>query len=401
MKTGLANQSGRFRQNGIGSDLRPDLRVAIIHYWLVGMRGGEKVLEQLCAIFPQADIFTHAYRPDKISPQIRRHRVITTSVGRLPMADRLYQKYLPFMPAALDALDLSNYDLVLSSEAGPAKGVITPVDVPHLCYCHSPMRYIWDQYPIYRQNAGFLTRQLMPAIARRLRSWDVETAARPDRIIANSRHVANRIQKFWRRDADVINPPVSVQKFNAVAPQERGGYYLWLGELAPYKRPDLAIEAFNRLDRPLFVIGGPGKAEAELARKSKGNIRFLGRVDDDRLRQYLACCRALIFPGEEDFGIVPVEAMASGRPVIAYGRGGVLDSVIDGETGLLFHDQSVDALVDAVERFEASGLEQADPQRFVRHAALFAEPVFRRKITRVLQEMGIVDTRNEASFAAE
>ena len=159
MKTGLANQSGRFRQNGIGSDLRPDLRVAIIHYWLVGMRGGEKVLEQLCAIFPQADIFTHAYRPDKISPQIRQHRVITTSVGRLPMADRLYQNYLPFMPAALDALDLTNYDLVLSSEAGPAKGVITPVDVPHLCYCHSPMRYIWDQYPVYHQNAGFLTRQ--------------------------------------------------------------------------------------------------------------------------------------------------------------------------------------------------------------------------------------------------
>jgi glycosyltransferase involved in cell wall biosynthesis len=263
------------------------------------------------------------------------------------------------------------------------------------------MRYIWDQYQIYRDNAGFVTRQLMPSMARKMRAWDVQTAARPDRIIANSRHVANRIQKFWRRDADVINPPVSVQKFKPVAPEDRGGYYLWLGELAPYKRPDIAIEAFNRLDRPLFVIGGPDKAEAALARKSKANIRFLGRVDDDRLRQYLACCRALIFPGEEDFGIVPVEAMASGRPVIAYGRGGVLDSVIDGETGLFFNELSVDALVDAVERFEASGLEQVDPQRFVRHAALFAEPVFRRKMTRVLQDMGVVSGLSEANYAAE
>lgn len=321
------------------------------------------------------------------------------------MADRLYQKYLPFMPAALDALDLSNYDLVLSSEAGPAKGVITPVDVPHLCYCHSPMRYIWDQYPVYHKNAGFLTRALMPAMARKMRAWDVDTAARPDRIVANSRHVANRVQKYWRRDSDVINPPVSVQKFNPVAAEERGGFYLWLGELAAYKRPDIAIEAFNRLDRPLFVIGGPGKAEAALARKANANIRFLGRLDDERLRRYLASCRALIFPGEEDFGIVPVEAMASGRPVIAYGRGGVLDSVVDGETGLLFKDLSVEALVDAVERFEASGLEHIDPQRLVRHAARFAEPEFRRKMAGVLHEMGVLnapsDEMAEASYAAE
>jgi glycosyltransferase involved in cell wall biosynthesis len=401
MTTLLPKHGAHFLHGARGSDCHPQLRVAIIHYWLVGMRGGEKVLESLCTMFPQADIFTHAYRPDKISAQIRGHRVITTSVGKLPLADRMYQKYLPFMPAALDALDLSGYDLVLSSEAGPAKGVVAPVDTPHLCYCHSPMRYIWDQYSIYHANAGLLTKALMPAMARRLRTWDVETAARPDRIIANSRHVANRIQKYWRRDADVINPPVSVHKFSAAAPQDRGGYYLWLGELAPYKRPDLAIEAFNRLDRPLFVIGGPGKAEAQLARKAKANIRFLGRVDDERLRRYLASCRALIFPGEEDFGIVPVEAMASGRPVIAYGRGGVLDSVVNGETGMMFDEQSVEGLIDAVERFEASGLEHVDPQRFVRHAAQFSEPVFRRKMTRVLQQIGVIDGLAEANFAAE
>lgn len=366
----------------------PGLRVAIIHYWLVGMRGGEKVLESLSTMFPQADIYTHAYRPEKISDQLNQHRVIQTSVGRMPMAGRLYQKYLPLMPAALEELDLSGYDLVLSSEAGPAKGVITPPDVPHVCYCHSPMRYVWDQYHIYRANAGFVTRQAMPSLARKMRTWDVLTAARPDRIVANSHHVASRIEKYWRRQAEVIHPPVSVGLFQPVPARERGGFYLWLGELAAYKRPDLAIEAFNRLDRPLFVIGGPGKAEARLARMAGDNIRFLGRIDDRRLRRYLACCRALIFPGEEDFGIVPVEAMAAGRPVIAYGRGGALDTVIDGETGLLFKEHSVEALVDAVERFEASGLETRNPAGLVRHAARFDEPVFRRKMTRLLFEMG-------------
>lgn len=371
--------------------LDPSLRVAIIHYWLVGMRGGEKVLESLCTMFPQADIFTHAYRPEKISARINRHRVILTSVGRMPMADKLYQKYLPFMPGALEKLDLSGYDLVLSSEAGPAKGVITPVEVPHLCYCHSPMRYIWDQFHVYRANSGFITRQLMPPMARKLRSWDVASAARPDCIIANSRHVAKRVEKYWRREAEVIHPPVSVNDFRPVAPEERGGFYLWLGELAPYKRPDLAIAAFNKLDRPLFVIGGPEKAEAALAKKAGSNIRFLGRVDDERLRRYLASCRALIFPGEEDFGIVPVEAMAAGRPVIAYGKGGALDTVVDGRTGTLFYDQSTEALVDAVERFEASGLEWEDPASFVRHATLFDAPVFRRKMARVLEDMGVLD----------
>lgn len=380
----------------------PGLRVAIVHYWLVGMRGGEKVLESLSTMFPQADIYTHAYRPARTSDQLNRHRVITTSVGRLPMSERLYQKYLPLMPAALEALDLTGYDLVISSEAGPAKGVIVPPGVPHLCYCHSPMRYIWDQFHIYRAHSGPVTRALMPAMARRMRAWDVASAARPDQIIANSRHVAGRIDKFWRRAADVIHPPVSTDRFAPVAPEARGGYYLWLGELAPYKRPDLAVEAFGRMGKPLFVIGGPGRAEAELAQTAKDNIRFLGRLDDARMRRYLASCRALIFPGEEDFGIVPVEAMASGRPVIAYGRGGALDSVVDGETGLLFHEQSVDALIDAVERFEAQELEHRPPEVFTRHAARFDEPIFRQKMTRALEDMGALDPlRRVAPFAAE
>ncbi len=376
----------RYRARPPADDLA-GLRVAIVHYWLVGMRGGEKVLESLLTMFPRAEIFTHAYRPDRVSAQIRRHKVHLTSVGRLPMAGRLYQKYLTLMPAALEELDLSGFDLVLSSEAGPAKGVITAPDVPHLCYCHSPMRYVWDQYHVYRAAAGPLTRMMMPSVARKMRAWDVATAGRPDHVVANSSHVAGRVRKYWRRDADVIHPPVSVSKFTPVAAKDRGGFYLWLGELAPYKRPDIAIEAFNRLGSPLFVIGGPAKAERALARKAGPNIRFLGHVDDERLRKYLSCCRALIFPGEEDFGIVPVEAMAAGRPVIAYGRGGALDTVVDGKTGHLFGEQSAEALADAVRRFEASGLEQADPDIMVRHAARFDEPVFRRKMTAITREL--------------
>lgn len=364
-------------------------RVAIIHYWLVGMRGGEKVLEALLRMFPEADIFTHAYDPDTVSPLIRSKNVQTTSVGKLPFAPKLYQKYLPLMPRALEEIDLSGYDLVLSSESGPAKGVIAPPDAPHICYCHSPMRYLWDQYHVYRDGAGALTRAMMPRLAHSLRQWDIASAARVDRFVANSTHVEARINKYWRRDATVVHPPVAVEEFAPVAPEDRGGFYLWVGELAAYKRPDLAIEAFNRLDKPLFVIGGPTGAERALAAEANDNIRFLGKLPFAKLKAYMASCKALIFPGEEDFGIVPVEVMASGRPVIALGRGGALDTVIDRQTGLLFDEASVDGLVAAVEEFEREGLEHLDPQALVRHAARFDESAFRRGMESVLREHGV------------
>ncbi|MBL4767569.1 MAG: glycosyltransferase [Rhodobacteraceae bacterium] len=365
------------------------MRVAIIHYWLVGMRGGEKVLESLLRMFPEAEIFTHVYLPEKVSPLIRSHKVHTTSIARLPMASRLYQKYLPLMPRALEEIDLTGFDLIISSEAGPAKGVIPPPDSVHICYCHSPMRYLWDQYHVYRNNAGFLTRQIMPRLASSLRTWDTVSAARVDAFAANSRHVALRINKYWRREADVVHPPVAVKDFSPVSEADRGGFYLWAGELAPYKRPDIGIEAFNRLNKPLIVIGGPPKTERALAKSANDNIRFLGHVPFEKMKKYLACCKALIFPGEEDFGIVPVEAMASGRPVIAYGRGGALDTVIDGQTGLLFHDQSVDGLIEAVERFEHNKLERLDPAALVKHANGFDEANFRNGIERLLASQGV------------
>jgi len=304
------------------------------------------------------------------------------------MPTKLYQKYLPLMPRALEEIDLRGYDLVLSSEAGPAKGVIAPPDAPHICYCHSPMRYLWDQYHVYYENAGGLTRAMLPRMAHGLRQWDVTSAARVDHFVANSTHVQARINKFWRRDSTVVHPPVAVEDFAPATPDLLGGFYLWVGELAPYKRPDLAIEAFNRLDKPLYVIGGPGKTARALRGTANANIRFLGKLPFDKMRRYMASAKALIFPGEEDFGIVPVEMMASGRPVIAFGRGGALDTVADRQTGMLFWEQSVEALVDAVESFENEKLDELDPQDLVRHAQRFSEDNFRRGMETVLIEYG-------------
>ncbi|MEM1430997.1 MAG: glycosyltransferase [Pseudomonadota bacterium] len=353
------------------------------------MRGGEKVLEALCRMFPEADIYTHVCVPDRLSDTLRAHRIEETFVGRLPFAARLYQKYLPLMPRALEQIDLTGYDLVISSEAGPAKGVIAPPDATHLCYCHSPMRYLWDQYHVYRNGAGLMTRALMPSMAHRLRQWDVTTAARVDRFAANSAHVAARIAKYWRRSADVIHPPVAVSDFAPAAPGAVQEYYLWAGELAPYKRPDLAIEAFRRMGRPLVMIGGPEKTRRALQAGAGDTVTLLGKVDFATLRRHLAQCRALIFPGEEDFGIVPVEAMASGRPVIAYGRGGALDTVRDGETGLLFEEQSVDGIIGAVERFEREVEGTIDPARLVTHASRFDEQTFRQGIARSLAALNV------------
>ena len=363
-------------------------RVALVHYWLVGMRGGEKVLEELCAMFPGADIYPHVAVPERQSERLRAHRIEESFIARLPFARRHYQRYLPLMPRALEQFDLAGYDLVISSESGPAKGVIPAPETPHLCYCHSPMRYLWDQFHTYRAGAGRLTRAAMPLIAHSLRQWDVTSAARVDRFAANSTHVAARIGKYWRREADVVHPPVALADFAPVAPAERGDFYLWAGELAPYKRPDLAIEAFRRLGRPLVMIGGPEATRRRLAAQAPENVTVLGQVDFPTLRAHLARARALVFPGEEDFGIVPVEAMASGRPVIAYGRGGALDTVIDGETGLLYREPTAEGLAEAVLRFEAEGLDRIDPAALAARAARFSPEAFRTGITRSLAALG-------------
>jgi glycosyltransferase involved in cell wall biosynthesis len=353
-------------------DLR-SLRVAIVHYWLVNMRGGEKVVEALCEIFPQADLFTHVYDPLAVSETIRRHRVFTTSVARLPFARGLYQKYLPFMPAALEQIDLRGYDLVLSSESGPAKGVLTTPAQVHVCYCHTPMRYLWDMYPDYYESAGPFTRFAMRPVMHWLRQWDLASSFRVDHFIANSAFVGARIAKHYRREATVIHPPVDVDEFAATPGHD--DFYLCLGQLVGYKRVDLAIDTFRTMpDRRLVIIG-----EGDLG-PLPPNVRWLGRLPFDGVKDHLQRCRALVFPGEEDFGIVPVEAMACGKPVLAFGRGGARETVIDGTTGLLFHEQTTDALRDVIERFETESY-RFDAERIRMHAQGFAKEVFQQRMS--------------------
>ncbi len=352
------------------------MKVAIIHYWLVGMRGGEKVIEALCEMYPQADIFTHVYVPDAVSNRIRQHRVIPTFINSLPRAARMYKTYLPLMPLALEQLDLRGYDLVISSESGPSKGIIAPSDAVHVCYCHTPMRYIWNMYHDYRDSAGLLTRWMMPPLAHYLRLWDVSSAARVDSFVANSTTVAKRIRRFYGAEAAVIHPPVDTAAFSIAPAAELGDYYLMAGELVSYKRPDLAIRAFNDMKLKLVVIGG-GEMLDEVRRLAGPTVTVMGPQPFDVLKQHYARCRALIFPGEEDFGMVPVEAMASGRPVIAFGKGGATETVVDGASGTFFAEQSVEAISAAVARLAELDLDPAD---IAAHADRFGRTQFFRKM---------------------
>lgn len=345
------------------------------------MRGGEQVLEALSDLYPHADIFTLVYDEKKVSEKLKRHRIIPSLLQRIPGAAAHYKKLLPLMPFALESFDLSSYDLVISSESGPAKGIIPAPDAVHICYCHSPMRYVWDHYHTYRANSGMVSRALMPFFAPRLRQWDVSTSARVDVFVANSHHVQHRIAKYYRRSSKVVCPPVQVQNF---LPAERtDDFYLCAGQLVRYKRVDLAVEAFNRNGKKLVVIG-EGEELHRLKATAGPNITFLGRVPFNTLKEFLSKCRALVFPGEEDFGITPVEAMASGRPVIAYGRGGVLDTVIPNKTGVLFEDQSVDGLLQAIDYFEAMEA-QFEPLLIRQHAKQFSAEEFKDKMRTIIE----------------
>jgi glycosyltransferase involved in cell wall biosynthesis len=352
------------------------MKVAIIHYWLVGMRGGEKVVEALCEMYPQVDVFTHVYAPEMISDKINRHRIIPTFINSLPRAAKMYKTYLPLMPLALEQLDLRGYDLVISSESGPSKGIIPPSDALHVCYCHTPMRYIWNMYHEYRSGAGRVTRLLMPPLSHYLRMWDVTSAARVDSFVANSATVARRIHRYYGADSVVIHPPVDTAAFSIAAPSELGDFYLMAGELVSYKRPDLAVRAFNEMKLKLVVIGG-GELLDEIRRLAGATVSVMGSQPFEVLKQHYARCRALIFPGEEDFGMVPVEAMASGRPVVAFGRGGATETVAQGLSGVFFAEQTVEAISSAVKTLAAI---EIDPKMIAAHASRFGRDQFFQKM---------------------
>jgi glycosyltransferase involved in cell wall biosynthesis len=353
------------------------MKVAIVHYWLVGMRGGEKVIEALCEMYPQADIFTHVYVPEATSAKIREHRIIPTFINRLPRAPRMYKSYLPLMPLALEQLNLNGYDLIISSESGPSKGIVPPPNALHVCYCHTPMRYIWNMYHEYRADAGRVTRLLMPPLSHYLRMWDAASAVRVDSFVANSSTVASRIQRYYRRESTVIHPPVDTTAFSVAAPSDLEDYYLMAGELVAYKRPDLAVRAFNEMKLKLVVIGG-GEMLKEIRQIAGPNVTVLGSQPFDVLRQHYSRCRALIFPGEEDFGMVPVEAMASGRPIVAFGRGGATETVVDSITGVFFFEQTVEAISSAVRRLATVDI---DPQKIATHAGQFGQAQFFQKMS--------------------
>jgi glycosyltransferase involved in cell wall biosynthesis len=352
-----------------------ELKVALVHYWLVSMRGGEKVLEQLCLVYPKADIFTLIYKPEHISETIKAHRVTTSFLQRLPGGPRYYQNLLPLMPMAIEQFDLNGYDVVISVDTNVTKGVVTRPEVLHVNYCCTPMRYGWDMYFDYLngEGVGRIKRLLIPLFMNYLRMWDVAASHRVDRFVGISHHVRKRIGKHYRRTADVIYPPVSFSDFPSVPGP--GEHYMLLGQLIPYKRVDLAVEAFNRSGRKLIVIG-EGSEYDRLVAMAKPNVTFTGRQPLKAIADCYANCKAFIFPGEEDFGITPLEAQASGRPVIAYAKGGALETVVDGETGLFFAEQEVEALNAAVDRFER-GDHAITPDKCKENALRFSNENFR------------------------
>jgi len=361
------------------------MKVAIVHYWLVSMRGGEKMLEALLEMFPDADIYTHVYKPKNISSLINSKRVFTSRISRLPFAKKLYQIYMPLMPAALMDFNLQSYDLVISSEAGPAKGVVPNPNAYHICYCHSPMRYLWDMYHEYFRETGPLVRFFMKRMIPGLRLWDVVSANLVDCFIANSSYVAKRIKRYYNRDAQVVYPPVNTENFLNVE-RKPSDFYLFFGQITGYKRADIAIEACIKSGRKL-VVAGAGAKKKEIKKYTKsGLVTFKGRVSDEDILNLFASAKALLFPGIEDFGIIPIEAQAAGCPVIAYRDGGALETVKENVTGIFFDKQTPESLIKAMDNFEQNEVTFTVRQVFNEHVRQFSKAAFVERVHRILEQ---------------
>jgi glycosyltransferase involved in cell wall biosynthesis len=363
------------------------MRIAIVHHWFTSVSGGERVVDALGLLYPSADIFTLVCEPTGLPPSVRDRKVTASFLNRIPGARRFHRHFLPIFPLAVESLDLSGYDLVISSDSGPVKGVITDPASIHICYCHSPMRYLWDLHADYSEPMGVVAKSAFKLSSHYVRNWDYAAAQRVDYFVANSTYVAARIRKYYRRESTVIYPPVETHRGRLA--MQHGDYYLSVGRLVRYKRTDLLIEACNRLGRKLLVVGS-GPELPSLRRMAGPTITFLGALGDADLWDVYSKCRALLFAANEDFGLVPLEAHACGRPVIAYHKGGVLETVIgqppgvahrssadpaELQTGVFFAEQVSEALVEAILRYEATEA-NFNPRKIREYARRFDTPVF-------------------------
>ena len=380
---------------------KENMKIALVHDWLTGMRGGEKVLEIFCGLFPHAHLYTLIHNKGSVSNTIEKMDIRTSVVQEFPFKEKKYRHYLPIFPAVIGRFKLEDYDLVISSSHCVAKGVKTGPNTLHVCYCFTPMRYIWDLYDLYfgKDRANIITRISMSLVLNYLRKWDVASSKRVDRFVAISEYVAGRIKKYYDRESDIIYPPADCSYFKPGA--SNGDFYLMVSPLAPNKRVDIAINAFNKLGLSLRIIGS-GPEEKGLRKIAGNNIELLGWQSDEVVRDHFAKCTALIFPGVEDFGIVPLEAQACGRPVIALGEGGVLETVIpfpDGEhkfeneeeimngaTGVFFKEQTPESLEQAVIRFEKiKG--SFNKEQIRKHAETFDVIIFKEKIKNYIEQI--------------
>jgi glycosyltransferase involved in cell wall biosynthesis len=376
------------------------MKIALVHDWLTGMRGGEKVLEVFCELFPHAHLYTLLHNKGSVSYTIESMDIRTSFVQSLPLTKNKYRHYLPIFPKAIERFDLRGYDLVLSSSHCVAKGVITDSDTLHICYCFTPMRYIWDLYDQYfdKKRSNLFTRWAVSLVLDYLRKWDVASSKRVDKFIAISKYIADRIKKTYGRESDIIFPPVDCAYFKPTKSNE--DFYLMVSPLAPNKRVDIAIKAFNKINLPLKIIGS-GQEEKKLGKMAGKDITLMGWQPDEVVKEHYLNCKALIFPGVEDFGIVPLEAQACGKPVIAYGKGGALETIIsldrdklriksgngqsNNATGLFFYEQTPESLVNAVHHFEEVK-DVFDKQQIRKNAESFDRVIFKDKIKNYIEQ---------------
>lgn len=360
-----------------------DLKVALVHDWLVGRGGGERVLYDIHTLFPDAPIYTLVYDQDKAPEWCKECDIRTTYIQKWPGAKSHHKLLLSFMPKAWEALDLTEYDLVISCCASCCKGVITRPDALHVCYSFSPTRYVWDLYYDYLENTNAIKRFFMKRMIHKVRLWDFQAAQRVDHFAADSNFVGSRIKKYYRRDFTTIYPGTRINEYPITEMPD--DYYLVVVRFVRYKRVDLAIEACNQLKKKLVVIGSGGEEEERLKKLAGDTVEFLGRVSDEEMERYYSRAKAFLFPGIEDYGITPVEAMSAGVPVLAFGKGGALETVQDGKTGLYFHDQTVSGLVHCIEEFERNGVAYSR-QQIHDYSLNFSDEIFKGNFTNFLKD---------------